>query len=417
MNYQYALLEIIRRPKRTIAGFLSIALSVALFLSLQAYSSGYKEAARAPLYEIGVDIVAQREGQTPEEFSGIVFPHSSGSISRAQIDEMKKLDGVAEISEGVFFWYFEDQRFMAGLGFDSSQNFGPGRLKAGLKEGRFIEQGESGVLLVDLSFAEQNDVQIGESVTLSGKSFSVIGIVDSSRAGQIANANVFVSLEDARMLAHSSNNVQKVDPFGPEDSNIIFVKSLPSKAAGLSEQMKDILGQNAIITTPRSFDDVLGATFALVDRFGLLVGAVAVIVAMFSLFRSAVSGISERKQDIALMRATGWSRGDVKRQIITENMIISLSGAIAGIVLSFGISYILRFTKVTVPVPWELSPTPHFLPGGAKEIALVVPLDAQITGFISLLAVVISTVIGGLVCLWAARAATSIKPMEVWRND
>lgn len=417
MNYRYGLMELLLRPKRSIAGIISIALAIALFLSLQAYSSGYKEAARAPLTEIGVDIVAQREGKTPEEFRGIVFPHSSGPLNREEIETIKRMEGIEEISEGVFFWSFEENQLIVGLGFDSSQNFGPGRLRAGLKEGRFIEPSDKGVLLADISYAEQFGIQVGDIITIANESFSVIGLVDTSRAGQVANANVFLNLEDARRLSFESKNVQNVTRFNSNDSNILFVKAIPSKASVLAENMEEYLGQMAIITTPRTFDDVLGATYVLVDRFGVLVGTVGIIIAAFSLFRSAISSITERKKDIALMRAVGWSRREVRRQIIFETLSVSIIGGGIGILIAIGVSYILQFSKVTVPVPWELSPTPHFLPGGAKELALVVPLDAQITGILTMLSVLMTIGIGGLVCLWASKAATSIKPVEVWRND
>lgn len=417
MNVRYACRELVMRPKRSLTGIISIAFAITVFLSLEAYSTGFKEAARAPLTEIGVDIIAQREGQTPEEFNGIVFPHSSGPLIREEIDTIQSLEGIEAVSEGVFFWSFEEKEFIVGLGFDSTKNFGPARLQAGLKEGRFLEPNDSGVLLVDISYANQKKIDVGDVVTIAQKPFSVIGLVDTSRVGQVANANVFLPLEDARRLSYESKNVQNVSPFNPEDSNILFIKAMPSKAAEVAEKVNDYLGKMAIITTPRSFDEVLGATFVLVDRFGLLVGMIGILVAVLSLFRSAISSISERKRDIALMRAIGWSSRDVKWQVIFETMILSFVGGAAGIIVSYGVSVILRLSQVTIPVPWELSPTPHFLPGGAKKLALIVPLDAQITDLLILVSIAMTIVIGGLVCLWVARAVTAIKPVEVWRNE
>ncbi|HEX8347889.1 MAG TPA: hypothetical protein VF657_24620, partial [Actinoplanes sp.] len=69
--------ELTGRPIRTLTGAISLAIGLALFLSLQAYGNGYRQAARAPLAEIGTDIVVQREGDRPQAFEGAVFPHSA----------------------------------------------------------------------------------------------------------------------------------------------------------------------------------------------------------------------------------------------------------------------------------------------------------------------------------------------------
>jgi len=59
MNLTYLFTELLRRPGRTLAAVLSVAVGVALFVSLQAYAAGYRQAARAPLAQIGADIAVR----------------------------------------------------------------------------------------------------------------------------------------------------------------------------------------------------------------------------------------------------------------------------------------------------------------------------------------------------------------------
>ncbi len=111
---------------------------MALFVSLQAYATGHREAARAPLAEIGADIVAQRQGAVPDDFKGIVFPHSTAPIHQNEIDDIRKLPGVEEIGQAVLFWDFEPNSFLVGLGLDPGQTVGPGRLRTAVRSGRFL---------------------------------------------------------------------------------------------------------------------------------------------------------------------------------------------------------------------------------------------------------------------------------------
>jgi putative ABC transport system permease protein len=84
MNLPYLLAELSHRPGRTLTAVLSVAVGVALFISLQAYAAGYRQAAWAPLAQIGADIAAQRQGDVPEAFAGPVFPHSTAPIHPAE---------------------------------------------------------------------------------------------------------------------------------------------------------------------------------------------------------------------------------------------------------------------------------------------------------------------------------------------
>jgi len=136
MNLAYIFAELSRRPARALMAALSLALGVALFVSLQAYADGYRQAARAPLAEVGADLAAQRQGAVPEKFEGVVFPHSVAPIHRDEIDRIRGLPGVRAVAEVMFFWSFEPNGFVAGLGLDPSDTFGPGRLMFGARPTR-----------------------------------------------------------------------------------------------------------------------------------------------------------------------------------------------------------------------------------------------------------------------------------------
>ncbi|MDE3075436.1 MAG: FtsX-like permease family protein [Chloroflexota bacterium] len=75
------------------------------------------------------------------------------------------------------------------------------------------------------------------------------------------------------------------------------------------------------------------------------------------------------------MRAVGWRRRDVVGQLVAEALGQSALGGLVGLGLAALATWGLSFTKVSIPVPWELSPSPHFLPGGATSLAVTVGLD------------------------------------------
>jgi putative ABC transport system permease protein len=413
----YLVSELTRRPFRTLSAILTIAVGIALFVSLQAYAGGYRKAARAPLAEVGADITAQRQGDVPEGFEGIVYPHSVAPIHRDEVAAIAAIPGVAGVAESLFFWSFEADHFVAGLGFDPAVDFGPGRLKAGLVDGRFLQPNDTHLALADASYAAQNGLQLDDVVTIAGQSFTIVGLIDTARVGQVANANLYLPLADAQAMAAAAPNVLAVHDMRPDDANLLFIKAEQTQAEAVAAVAEAILGEKALISSAASFGEQLGALFDLIDRFGVIVGLVAFLFAAAILLRATAAGVWERRREIGMMRAVGWRRRDISRQLLAETLLVTLLGGLAGLLLAWVVTLLLRQTAVTVPVPWELSPSPHFLPGGAQELSVVVPLAAQITPALALAALGLSLVAAALVGLWLPRRIANIKPAEVLRSE
>lgn len=417
VNHRYSFSELQFRRGRAMIALFSIAIGIALFLSLQAYSEGYHQAARAPLTEIGADMIAQREGDIPENFEGIVFPHSTAPIFKDEMNEIKQMDGVEQIGEALFFWAFEEEQFLVGLGIDPANSLGPGRLRTAVREGRFLKAADTGVVVADSSYAIQNKLDIGDDIEISGHVFEIVGLVDTSRVGNIANANIYFPLNDVNELVKQADNVNSVYELEDRVRNLAFVKTDSLKAAQVSEKIKGLLGEKTLVTTPKSFEDVLGTTFVLIDRFGLLVGFACLFIALLSLIRVVITGLAERKRDVSIMRAVGWRKVEVIRQLTYETLIVVILGWIVGILISLGVIRVLSFFKVSVPVPWELSPTPHFMPGGSEELSISVALQSNLNMTWAAITFVLTVTISWFFSWQQARSLANLKSAEVLRSE
>jgi len=417
MNLSYLFAELSRRPGRTSSAILSVALGVALFVSLQAYASGYRQAARAPLAEIGADIAAQRQGDVPEAFQGIVFPHSTAPIHRDEISAARRLPGVEAVGEAVLFWDFEPDQFLVVLGLDPTSTTGPGRLIMAVTAGRFLAPSERGTTVADATFAREKGLRLGEVVPIAGQPFTLVGLVDTSRAGQVANANLYIPLADAQALSYAAPNVRAVHDFRADDANILFIRANQAQVDSVIAAVTNLMGKKAIVSSARSFSQVLGEAYRLVDRFGWLVGLAGLLVGIAALLRAMTANLWERRRDIGVMRAIGWRRKDIMGQLAGEAVTLALVGVLVGLVLAAFVTLVLSQTSVTVPVPWELSPTPHFLPGGAQAMAVTIRLPAQISLAAALSALGLALAGSAVLGLGLAGRAARIKPAEVLRSE
>ena len=117
------------------------------------------------------------------------------------------------------------------------------------------------------------------------------------------------------------------------------------------------------------------------------------------------------------MRAVGWRQRDVIIQLWGETLVLATAGALVGLVLSTLTMWAMSRSLVTVPVPWELSPSPHFLLGGAAAFAVTVALPARLTPELVAWAFGLSTVGASLLGLWLPSRISKIHPAEVLRSE
>jgi len=416
MDARYMAKELWYRKRRTMTATIGLAVGLAIFITMNALSSAYSEAARMPLKEIGADITVQRAGNVPENLAGPVFACSAVTIRKNEVDQIRSLPGIRSLAQALLVWVFDTDRFTIVLGFDPSNPVGPGVLRTQLTDGKFLQKGKNQAL-VEASYAKTYNIRTGDTVTVAGKTYPVAGIVDASRATKIAVANIYLPIEEARKMAVASQQVQAVSPFGPEDANILFIKAAPGQIEPLTHSIKDIVGDKASVATPASFLKRLGSLFALSDKFSLVTSMIAVVVTLLIVLKTMAGNITERTAEIGVLKAIGWSNVNVASQLAGESILQCLIGGIIGLLIAILAASLLGFIQVNIPIPWEMSPTPHFLPGGGDPVFKTLRLPVQISWRLAALAILLSTLIGAVTGGLLGRYVARIKPSEILRYE
>lgn len=103
------------------------------------------------------------------------------------------------------------------------------------------------------------------------------------------------------------------------------IKDLGFRASSLTDELE------AMKETTKMLRLVLGA-----------IGAVSMVVAAISITNTMVMAIYERTKEIGIMKVIGASLKDIKGLFLTEAAFIGFSGGVIGIVVSFGISFIVN---------------------------------------------------------------------------
>src|SRR4030043_408087 len=185
MNLRYMIKELYYQKRRTLTSILGLSIGIALLILLNALSLAYRQAAHVPLKEIGADITVQRSGDIPKELTGPVFPCSAVTIRREEVEKIQKLEGVRGTGTALLLWVFDPNRAWIVLGIEKETSIGPSILRSSVTEGRFLEDGKPEAL-VEVAYARQFGIRVGDTISVAEKGFPVVGFVDASRAAKTA---------------------------------------------------------------------------------------------------------------------------------------------------------------------------------------------------------------------------------------
>lgn len=416
MNLRFLKSELYRHKRRTVSTIVGLSIGVALLIIVNALSMAYREAARAPLKEIGADITVQRSGNVPKDLTGAVFPCSAVTIRDEEVMRISALPGVVGIGKAVLLWVFDPHRAWIVLGIEPQNSVGPAVLRNAVTEGRFLGPNRSEAL-VETAYARRFGIKVGDLLSLADRRLTVVGLLDASKAAKIAIANVYVPLAEAQGLAASSDKVQSVSPFDPRDVNLLFIRAEQTKVPALSSTLRTLLGKQAAIGTSDSFLKLLGSIYAVSDKFTVIASLIALLASALVAFKTMAGNIVERAREIGVLKAVGWTGRNVMSQIMAESLVQGFMGGLLGFAVAVIVTFGLSFMAVDIPIPWEMSPVPHFLPGGGnqtfKTLALPIHIPWTLAASAMLLSLVIGLVTGGLLIGTVSR----IKPSEVLRHE
>jgi ABC-type antimicrobial peptide transport system permease subunit len=274
-----------------------------------------------------------------------------------------------------------------------------------LTAGTWLDKGAADQVLLNVAYANTKSLEVGATLPINGTDYTVVGLVSPTLTGSIADA--YFPLTTLQELAGKQDRVTQV--LVKADSS----GSVDAVAASIEKQLPGA----EVVTTKALSDQVTGSLTdarQLADRLG---GALAVIV-LTAAFVIAVlltlSSIAKRVREIGTLRAIGWSKARVVRQLLGETLGIGVLGgllglgvgaAVAAAVHAFGPS--LSASSSGVPGLASASSLSALFgqataaPVTTTEIMMNVPLHAS-TLSLGVLFAVIGGLLAGLVGGWRA---------------
>lgn len=131
------------------------------------------------------------------------------------------------------------------------------------------------------------------------------------------------------------------------------------------------------------------------------IGAVSLLVAAIGITNTMMMSIYERTKEIGVMKVLGCDMGDIRNMFLMESGFIGLMGGVAGLVLSYGLSYLMN----------HLPAVSQLMMGGMDGDISRIPL------WLAASALVFAVVVGMAAGFFPAVRAMKLSPLAAIRNE
>ena len=217
------------------------------------------------------------------------------------------------------------------------------------------------------------DLVIGRSMMLGTRGAKKEGVEKAVVAGVSRYAmrfGVTVPLATARRILRD----YATDPTESYPSILLKADS-PASVPEITDAVK-AAGLSVDETAERT-GNILGAATALASLVGLLVLALAALNIAHSFFAS----LSERRRELAIMRATGARRTDLVGIVLTQAVMLGIAGAVVGGVAAVVVARLIDWAAGVLLPRFPFKPETFFvMPVGLFAWAAVAAVAASVLG-------------------------------------
>ncbi len=323
---------------------IGIIISIASIVSLISLAQGFKAGVNKQFENMGSDKITI----APKMFVG------SSPLTKIDLEKVKQVNGVKSAS-GIIYKIapltFSNQRkyaYLTGLPLDKeSKKLFESMKSFKIVEGRDLKPGDKYKILLGSYAADglfSKRIKVGDSVTLLGKKFRVVGIVGSFGDREDDSA-VYVPVTIARNLLNE-----------PNAEDLIFVQvdkgSEPEVVAkSIEKKLDNLYGvtdktEPFLVLTNEDLSKRINDLLIVVQVIFLGIAFISILVGGVGITTTMYTSVVEKTKEIGIMKAVGARNSDILAIFLAESSLISLIGGIIGLGIGVVLAKLVQIISV-----------------------------------------------------------------------
>jgi ABC-type antimicrobial peptide transport system permease subunit len=468
----YMLSELRRRRARTVLTALGLALGVGLVVTVDALANGLdraQEEVLRPLTGVGTDLSVTRPisvssngqgfpqlspkerkqleqenggarvglrnlGKPGEKFARDDFVSAAQlSFPESEVAKIAKLDGVQDAAGSLTLSSIHlegtvpdeppqggpqvagppenvEVRSITVTGVDESKPGLAPVTPGQLTRGRWLKSGRAREAILNVAYARRQGLGLGDTITLAGKKFTVVGLAQTPLGGQASD--VYVKLAQLQKLSDRVGRVNSVQV------RAVSSDAVPSVAASIEKNVDGSQVTTAADLAKRVSGSLVDAK-NLAGRLGGALALVGLLAAFLIASLLTLASVTKRVRELGTLKAIGWPQRRVVGQVAGESVLQGVLGGVLGIAIGLGGAALVDAFAPDLKATVAQAATRTFGPFGQGAVtsgSTMVDLSAPVSTGVIALAVALA-LLGGLVAgaVGGLRAAR-LRPADALRH-
>ncbi len=224
---------------------------------------------------------------------------------------------------------------------------------------------------------------VGNNIRVNNKNYLIIGVLERTGEGlQGLNPDdsVFIPFTTADKYVFDKYTIPQIVALA---DNLQLVKTAMAEVKStLDYVLEDSSGY--ILEDAGSRIEAASKSAKTMNMLLISVATIVFIVGGIGIMNVLFVSVKERTKEIGILKALGSSSGDIMGQFLLESIIISIFGGCVGVVLSYAITPLMKYTEI--------------------------PISPSVSG--KLIALAFAIITGTVFGLYPAYKAAKLKPIE-----
>jgi len=366
-NFRMALASIKNTRWRSGATMFGIVVAIVPVLTILGIGEGVKRQIVEQVRSFGSDVMLVRPGLAPEreglaDLQGLWQQQAYGAFTEDDLKATQAVEGVGSIAPIMVApgsVRSEENDKQIPVVATTSDFLEATKYK--VQHGDFFSQSDGarriavvGRVAAETLFDGDAGAAVGRVFEYRGESFIVGGVLQRlgspTFGGSIdLNKAIIISEQQAKHLANNAATYQIIVRPTP---GVTLSQLQPRLEQSLTESRG---GQKDyhIVTQAETLDSVNRILTLLATLIGGI-AAISLLVAGIGIMNIMLVNVTERMHEIGIRKAIGATKRQIAGQFMSEAAVLSTVGAVAGVILSYLVMYILRVSTQLQPIiTWQ----------------------------------------------------------------